>query len=114
MVPCPRIAIKIRLQRYSQFLYSIHSKGKNSKPGEAQEATLALVLMIVASVLGIDFELKALKHIAPLPKTAHSMRLVESCIRLLEQYDLIEMVDMKDGGNALFRFNKLLSQECTY
>lgn len=34
-VPCPRIAVKIRLQRYSQFLYSIHSKGKNCRPGEA-------------------------------------------------------------------------------
>lgn len=35
IVPCPRIAAKIRLQRNSQFLYQIHSKGKNCRPGEA-------------------------------------------------------------------------------
>ena len=54
------------------------------------------MLLKAASVLGEEFELKALKYISPLSKSASNTKRVEEAIRLLEQRDFIEIVDETD------------------
>lgn len=54
------------------------------------------MLLKAASVLGEEFEIKALKQISPFPKSNSSSKRVEDAIRLLEQRDLIEIVDETD------------------
>ena len=65
-VPVPRLSLRINMQSFSQFFFSIQAKGKKKKPGEIQGAITALVLLKVASVLGREFQLEALKCISPL------------------------------------------------
>ena len=64
-VPVPRLSLRINMQSFSQCFYSIQTKGKR-RPGELQGAITALVLLKVASVLGREFQLEALKFISPL------------------------------------------------
>ena len=59
-VPVPRIALKQTSMLLDNFYYSIQSKGKNKRPGELEGCTTAIVLLKAASVLGEEFELKAL------------------------------------------------------
>ena len=95
-IPVPRLSLKMTSQYLDQFYYSIQSKGKNCRPGELHGCTTAIVILKAASVLGEEFELKALKQISPFPKSASSAKRVEDAIRLLEQRDFIEIVDETD------------------
>ena len=96
-VAVPRLALKTNTMLLDQFYYSIQSKGpKNQRPGELHACTSAIVLLKAASVLGEEFELKALKHISPLSKSTGNSKRVEEAIRLLEQRDFIEIVDETD------------------
>ena len=72
------------------------------------------MLLKAASVLGEEFELKALKHISPFPKSANSQKRIEDSVRLLEQRDFIEIVDETDQKNCLCRFNKCFLRESIY
>ena len=72
------------------------------------------MLLKAASVIGEEFELKALKFISPFPKSATSGKRVEDAIRLLERSDLIEIVDETDHKNAMCRFNKCFLRESIY
>ena len=75
---------------------------------------MAIVLLKAASVLGEEFDMKALKQISPFPKGANSSKRVEEGISLLEQRDFIEIVDETDRHNCLSRFNKCFLRESTY
>ena len=55
-------------------------KGKNLRPGEIQGTTSALVLLKAASVLGEEFELRALKDISPFPKSSATHKRVVDAI----------------------------------
>ena len=61
-LPTPRIAKKIVMQALSQIIFPIVTK-TNKKPGELVDVTVALVLLKIASVLGWEFKLDALKYI---------------------------------------------------
>ena len=75
-----------------QYYFSIKLR-KPQRPGELQSCISAIVLLKAASVLGEEFEMKALKQISPFPKSANSSKRVEDAIGLLEQRDFIEIVD---------------------
>ena len=53
-IPVPRQAMRLVIQEISNFFRSIKEK-KNQKPGELNGATIAMILLSVASVLGIEF-----------------------------------------------------------
>ena len=72
------------------------------------------MLLKAASVLGEEFELKALKYISPLSKSGTNTKRVEEAIRLLEQRDFIEIVDETDQKNCVCRFNKCFLRESIY
>ena len=110
----PRLALKTYAQMIDHFYYSIQTKGKNQRPGEVQACTSAIVLLKAASVVGEEFEMKALKHVAPFPKVASSGKRIEEAVRLLEQRDFIEIVDETDQKNCVCRFNKCFLRESTY
>ena len=84
------------------------------RPGELQNCVSSIVLLKAASVLGEEFELKALKQISPFPKSVTSASRVEDSIRVLEQHDFIEIVDETDAKNCLCRFNKCFLRESVY
>ena len=64
-LPVPRHAMKQTMQSLSYFFFSIKSKGANLKPGELNNATTAIILLKVATVLGREFQIDALKYISP-------------------------------------------------
>ena len=109
------MAMKSSMQAISNFFYSIQQKqGSRKKPGELQGATFAVVTLQVSSILGREFSLDALKFISPLRKTGNNERRIEEAIRLLEQRDFIEIVDMDERRTQVIRFNKPLLQESLY
>ena len=56
----------------------------------------------------------ALKAISPLKRDkAHDHR-VEAALRMLENYDLIEIVDQSNANNFTCRFNKMFLRETLY
>ena len=110
----PRLALKINLQILDYYYYSVAQKGSKARAGELQGVTSSIVLLKAASVLGEEFELKALKHISPFPRGANAAKRVEDAVRLLEQRDLIEIVDETDHRNALCRFNRCFLRESIY
>ena len=65
----------------------------SGKPYEKEDATMAIVLLRVASVLGREFQLDALRFISPLHKDSYHDKRVADAIRLLEKKDLLEIVD---------------------
>ena len=73
-----------------------------------------MILLSVASVLGIEFQLDALKYISPLNKTSHDAKRIDEAIRLLEQNDFLEIVDISDQKRKLCRFNKNFLCESLY
>ena len=115
-VPVPRLALKINSQHLDKYYFSVQMKErtKTLRPGELQLCTSSIVLLKAASVLGEEFELKALKHISPFPKSANSQKRIEDSVRLLEQRDFIEIVDETDQKNCLCRFNKCFLRESIY
>ena len=64
----------------------------------------AVVLLQVASVLGREFSVDALKHISPLPKDANHDKRVDDAIATLEKADLLETVDQGNGRTTRCRF----------
>ena len=93
-LPVPRHAMKQTMQSLSNFFFSIKSKGPNNlKPGELNNATIAIILLKVATVLGREFQVDALKYISPLGRSGQNYKQVDESIRLLEMHDFIEIVD---------------------
>ena len=74
----------------------------------------SLVMLKAASILGEEFEFKALKHINPFPKKANSDKIVSESIKLLEQKDFIQIVNETDAKNVVCRFNKAFLRESVY
>ena len=85
-VPIPRLAFKINTAILDQYYYQYQMKnrGANKKPGELELCATSLVMLKAASVLGEEFDLKALQTINPFPKQAKSGKIVMDCIRMLE------------------------------
>ena len=79
-----------------------------------QGATTALVLLKVSSVLGNEFSIEALKFIAPLLKTKQFEKRIDDAIRVLEQREFIEIVDISENKQQLCRFNKPFLRESLY
>ena len=67
-LPVPNLAFKINCTLLDEFYYSYMVKGPQLRPGELETCTTNIVLLKSASVLGEEFELKALKKISPFPK----------------------------------------------
>ena len=67
-----------------------------------------------ATVLGDEFELKALAQIQPMRQANSSNKYLKESLKLLEKADLIEFVDETDFKNAVCRFNKPLLRESVY
>jgi len=70
-------------------------------------------MMKAATVLGDEFDLKALKAVNPLryPETIDSLK---QYLKLLEAYDFIEILDETDQDNLICRFNKPFLRETLY
>ena len=85
------MAFKINTAMLDQYFYQIQqrNKGPNKKPGELEMCSTSLVMLKAASILGEEFEFKALKHINPFPKKTNSDKIVSESIKLLEQKDFI-------------------------
>lgn len=114
-LPVPNIAFKINCTLLDEFYYSVMVKGPQVRPGELETCTTNIVLLKSASVLGEEFELKALKRISPFPKNQSvGGNREEHGLRQLEQNDFIEIVDETDQRNILCRFNKCFMRECVY
>ena len=113
-VPVPRLSMKIIMEQFSQFFQSIRNKGKKKRPGELQGATTALVVLMVASVLGREFQFEALKYISPLQRNVHHTKRIEAAIKLLEQRDFIEVMDIDENKKQLCRFVHPLNCQSIY
>ena len=70
-------------------------------------------MLKAATVLGDEFELRALAEIQPMRATSSTKHVKES-LKLLEKADLIEILDETDTKNCLCRFNKSLLRESVY
>ena len=112
-VPVPRLALKLACTQLDKYLYSVQNK-RPSKPGEVEACVTSIVMLKAATVLGDEFELKALAQIQPLREKNNTIKGVKHSLCLLEQADLIEILDETDQKNALCRFNKCLLRECVY
>ena len=107
--------MKQTMQSLSNFFFSIKSKGANMKPGELNNATVAIILLKVATVLGREFQIDALKYISPLGRSTQCDKQVDESIRMLEMHDFIEIVDQNDNKKScVCRFNKVLFLESLY
>ena len=85
--------MKQTMQSLSWFFFTIKNKGPNLKPGELNNATTAIILLKVATVLGREFQIDALKYISPLSKCGNTDKQIDEIIRMLEMHDFIEMID---------------------
>ena len=112
-VPVPRLALKLTCTHLDKYLYAIQTKRPN-KPGEIEACVTSIVMLKAATVLGDEFESKALGHIQPLRQAASSRKYVKEYLKLLEKADLIEILDETDTKNCLCRFNKCLLRESIY
>ena len=107
--------MKQTMQSLSNFFFSIKSKGANMKPGELNNATIAIILLKVATVLGREFQIDALKYISPLGRSSQCDKQVDESIKMLEMNDFIEIVDQNDNKKScVCRFNKVLFLESLY
>ena len=112
-VPVPRLALKLTCTHLDKYLYAIQNK-KPNKPGEIEACVTSIVMLKSATVLGDEFELKALTQIQPLRQTNNSNKYVKEYLKLLEKADLVEILDETDNNNSLIRFNKCLLRESIY
>ena len=58
-VPVPRLALKQICTHLDKYLYALQNK-KPKKPGEVEACVTSIVMLKAATVLGDEFELKAL------------------------------------------------------
>jgi predicted ATPase len=74
-VPVPRFSIKNNIAMIDKFLKTINNKPQK-RPGELEACVKAIVMMKAATVLGDEFDLKALKAVNPLryPETIDSLK----------------------------------------
>ena len=61
-VPVPRLALKQMCTHLDRYLYAVQNK-RNKKPGEVEACVTSIVMLKSATVLGDEFELKALAQI---------------------------------------------------
>jgi hypothetical protein len=73
----------------------------------------SIVVLKSAVVIGDEFDLRALKKVQPLQRIG-SEKMLLSCLRLLEQYELIEILDETDVKNVLCRFSQEFLRESLY
>lgn len=79
------------------------------------QATVSIILLKVASVIGREFQIGALKQIQPIYKSASQMKFVDDGINLLEKRDFIEIVDFCGETNSLkCRFYHFLFKDSLY
>ena len=69
---------------------------------------------MVASVLGREFQFEALKYISPLQRNVHHTKRIEAAIKLLEQRDFIEVMDIDENKKQLCRFVHPLNCQSIY
>ena len=112
-VPVPRVALKQMCTHLDRYLYAVQTK-RNKKPGEVEACVTSIVMLKSATVLGDEFELKALAQIQPMRQANSSNKYLKESLKLLEKADLIEFVDETDFKNAVCRFNKPLLRESVY
>jgi len=93
-VPTPRLAVKINCSYLDRFLNSIMSK-VNKRPGELESAVKSLVIMKSATVLGEEFELRALQAINPM-KIGMTTKQIKQSLQQLESNNFIEIIDETD------------------
>ena len=112
-VPVPRLALKINCTHLDKYLYGYQNK-RPIKPGEVEACVTSIVMLKSATVLGDEFELKALEQIQPLRKANTTIKHVKDSFKLLEKADLIEFMDETDPQNIVCRFHKCLLRETIY
>ena len=103
-LPVPRHSLKLTIQSLSTFYFQIKSKA-NQKPGELDTATMANILLKVATILGREFQTDALKYISPLNRIGQHDQRVDDAVRLLELHDFIEIVNQTESRSQVCRFN---------
>ena len=112
-VPVPRLALKQMCTHLDQYLFAFQNK-RPKKPGEVEACVTSIVMLKAATVLGDEFELKALAQIQPMRQANSSGKYLKESLKLLEKADLIEIMDETDLKNCVCRFNKSLLRESVY
>jgi hypothetical protein len=111
-VPVPRFAIKINTASVDRYLQATLTKTR-LRPGEVDTAVKSIVMMKAATVLGDEFELKALIAIQPL-RTKETLASMATYIKILEAADFLEVLDGGDRENLTVRFSKPFLRETIY
>jgi hypothetical protein len=111
-VPVPRFAIKINTSSVDRYLQATLTKTR-LRPGEVDTAVKSIVMMKAATVLGDEFELKALIAIQPL-RTKETLASMTAYIKQLESADFLEVLDGGDRENLTVRFSKVFLRETIY
>lgn len=110
-VPVPRLALKTNCNRVDSFIKAMRDNPRK-RPGDLELCMTSIVLLKSAVVLGDEFELRALKKVQPLRVASDKMLL--NSLKLLEQFELIEILDEKDSKNVLCRFSQEFLRESLY
>lgn len=111
-VPVPRFAIKINTASVDRYLQATLTKTR-LRPGEVDTVVKSIVMMKAATVLGDEFELKALIAIQPL-RTKETLASMATYIKCLEAADFLEVLDGGDRENLTVRFSKVFLRETIY
>ena len=111
-VPVPKFAIKINTASVDRFLQATLSKTR-LRPGEVETVVKSIVMMKAATVLGDEFELKALIAIQPL-RTKETLASMATYVKILESADFLEVLDGGDRENLSVRFSKVFLRETIY
>lgn len=111
-VPVPIFAIKINTASVDRYLQATLTKTR-LRPGEVDTVVKSIVMMKAATVLGDEFELKALIAIQPL-RTKETLASMASYIKILEAADFLEVLDGGDRENLTVRFSKPFLRETIY
>jgi len=83
------------------------------RPGEVDTAVKSIVILKAATVLGDEFELKALTAIQPL-RGKETLTSMATYIKCLEAADFLEVLDGGDRENLNVRFRKVFLRETIY
>jgi len=111
-VPVPRFAIKINTSQVDKYLQATLTKTRQ-KPGEVDTVVKSIVILKAATILGDEFELKALTAIQPL-RGKETLASMATYIKCLEAADFLEVLDGDDRENPTIRFRKVFLRETIY
>lgn len=110
-VPVPRVALRNNCSAIDNYIKDIESK-KNKRPGELDNCIRSVVMLKVATILGEEFDTRSLFAVCPIK--VESVSNINKLMKLLESYNLIEILDETDKENFLCRFNKPFLRESLY